>query len=56
VQSAFVDGMSAMLWVCAGICLLATILATIFTRGRTPVLAAADSAEKHHNTGESEYA
>ncbi|MRH88807.1 DHA2 family efflux MFS transporter permease subunit [Nocardia sp. SYP-A9097] len=32
VQSAFVDGMSVMLWVCAAICAVATALAAILTR------------------------
>ncbi|WP_063630032.1 MFS transporter [Nocardia sp. BMG51109] len=36
VRSAFVGGMSAMLWVCAGICLVAAVLAAIFIRGRVP--------------------
>ncbi|WP_083905199.1 MFS transporter [Nocardia transvalensis] len=36
VQSAFVSGMSAMLWACAGICVIAAVLAAIFTRGRVP--------------------
>ncbi|MBF6327369.1 MFS transporter [Nocardia transvalensis] len=33
VQSAFVGGMGAMLWVCAGICAVAAVLSAIFTRG-----------------------
>ncbi|MBL1075023.1 MFS transporter [Nocardia sp. 2] len=32
VQSAFMDGMSAMMWVCAAICLVAAALAAVFTR------------------------
>ncbi|MFG1783429.1 MFS transporter [Rhodococcus oryzae] len=35
VQTAFMDGMSVMLWVCAAICLAATVLAATLTR-RTP--------------------
>ncbi|MGW4247496.1 MFS transporter [Nocardia sp. NPDC004722] len=34
VQSAFVDGMSAMLWVCAAICVIAAVLATFVIRGK----------------------
>ncbi|NNH72020.1 MFS transporter [Nocardia uniformis] len=34
VRSAFVGGMSAMLWVSAGICLGATVLAAVVTRSR----------------------
>jgi EmrB/QacA subfamily drug resistance transporter len=34
VQSAFVDGMGAMLWVCAGICLVGAVFTVLFTRGR----------------------
>ncbi|WP_281066035.1 MFS transporter [Nocardia albiluteola] len=33
VQSAFVGGMGAMLWVCAGICVIAALVAAILTRG-----------------------
>ncbi|WP_227984162.1 MFS transporter [Nocardia spumae] len=33
VQSAFVSGMGAMLWLCAGVCALAAVLAAICTRG-----------------------
>ncbi|MEV5651601.1 MFS transporter [Nocardia sp. NPDC052254] len=32
VQSAFVSGMGAMLWLCAAVCVLAALLAAIFTR------------------------
>ncbi|WP_174557114.1 MFS transporter [Nocardia jejuensis] len=32
VQTAFMDGMSLMLWVCAAICLAATVLAAVSTR------------------------
>ncbi|RDI64339.1 MFS transporter [Nocardia pseudobrasiliensis] len=49
VQSAFVDGMGAMLWVCAGICLVAAVLASIFTRAATPgVKQPADTGESVH--------
>ncbi|MFI5777337.1 MFS transporter [Nocardia sp. NPDC051570] len=49
VQSAFVGGMGAMLWVCAGICLVATLLAAIFTRGAVPdVPQAVDTGESVH--------
>ncbi|MFE3188545.1 MFS transporter [Nocardia sp. NPDC059240] len=34
VQSAFMDGMSAMLWVCAAICAVAAILAAFVIRGK----------------------
>jgi EmrB/QacA subfamily drug resistance transporter len=34
VQSAFVGGMAAMFWVCAGICVLGIVLAAIFARNR----------------------
>ncbi|MVU78786.1 DHA2 family efflux MFS transporter permease subunit [Nocardia sp. ET3-3] len=40
VQSAFVDGMSAMLWVCTGICAVAAVLAVLVIRGKGPVVAA----------------
>ncbi|MFE9328913.1 MFS transporter [Nocardia sp. NPDC052278] len=36
VQSAFVDGMSAMLWVCAGICVAAAFIAILLTRPKAP--------------------
>jgi EmrB/QacA subfamily drug resistance transporter len=49
VQSAFVSGMSAMLWVCAGICLVAAGLAAVFARGRAPEpVAAAGAGESVH--------
>ncbi|WP_040804855.1 MFS transporter [Nocardia concava] len=40
VQSAFVDGMSAMLWVCTAICAVAAILAAFVIRSKTPVATA----------------
>ncbi|MCM6777964.1 MFS transporter [Nocardia sp. CDC159] len=49
VRSAFVGGMGAMLWVCAAICLVAAVLAVIFTRGRVPgSVPAADAGESVH--------
>ncbi|MGQ4597376.1 DHA2 family efflux MFS transporter permease subunit [Nocardia sp. R6R-6] len=36
VQEAFVSGMSAMLWVCAGLCLLTATLTATFVRARRP--------------------
>ncbi|WP_187703159.1 MFS transporter [Nocardia yunnanensis] len=36
VQSAFTDGMDAMLWVCAGICVVAMVMAALLTRRKTP--------------------
>ncbi|MGV9823889.1 hypothetical protein [Nocardia xishanensis] len=51
MQSAFVSGMSAMLWVCAGICLLATVLAAIFTRNRVPDPAGANGVGEARGTG-----
>ncbi|MFF3569432.1 MFS transporter [Nocardia jiangxiensis] len=47
VQSAFVGGMGAMLWVCAGICLIAAVVAAIRTRS------AASSARTADDAGES---
>ncbi|APB01383.1 MFS transporter [Nocardia seriolae] len=40
VQSAFIDGMSAMLWVCAAICAIAAVLAAIVIRRKDPVVTA----------------
>ncbi len=49
VQSAFVGGMSVMLWVCAGICVVAGVLAVFFTPGRMPdAPAAAGGGESGH--------
>ncbi|WP_051151660.1 MFS transporter [Nocardia niigatensis] len=49
VQSAFVDGMSAMLWVCAAICAVAAILAAFVIRGKDPVVPAElDAGESVH--------
>ncbi|WP_181724690.1 MFS transporter [Nocardia gipuzkoensis] len=36
VQVAFLSGMSAMLWTCAALCLLAAVLTAIFVRARRP--------------------
>ncbi|KAA8886524.1 MFS transporter [Nocardia colli] len=36
VQSAFVGGMAAMLWVCAGLCAVAAILAAVAIRAKRP--------------------
>ncbi|MFE3058597.1 MFS transporter [Nocardia sp. NPDC059239] len=38
VQSAFVDGMSAMLWVCTAICAVAAVLAAFVIRRKDPVV------------------
>ncbi|MFE5289145.1 MFS transporter [Nocardia sp. NPDC056611] len=38
VQSAFVDGMSAMLWVCTAICAAAAVLAAVVIRRKDPVV------------------
>ncbi|MEC3954857.1 MFS transporter [Nocardia sp. CDC153] len=40
VQTAFTDGMDAMLWVCAGICVVAMVMAAVLTRGQAPAGAA----------------
>ncbi|MBF6172519.1 MFS transporter [Nocardia blacklockiae] len=49
VQSAFVGGMSAMLWVCAAICVVAAALAALFVRTRVPdVAATGDAGESGH--------
>lgn len=49
VQSAFMDGMGAMLWTCAGICLLAALTAAIFARGRGGEAGAdGDAGESDH--------
>jgi hypothetical protein len=36
VQVAFLGGMSAMLWACAALCLLAAVLTATFIRVRQP--------------------
>ncbi len=36
VQSAFVSGMGAMLWLCAGVCVVAAVLAALLTRSARP--------------------
>ncbi|WP_280333181.1 MFS transporter [Nocardia wallacei] len=51
VQSAFVSGMSAMLWVCAGICVVAAALAAIFVRTRVPGTADAGGAGESGHVG-----
>ncbi|WP_067720662.1 MFS transporter [Nocardia yamanashiensis] len=48
VQSAFLDGMSAMLWVCAAICLAATVLAALLTRQPVAPESETDVAESVH--------
>ncbi|MFF0609380.1 MFS transporter [Nocardia tengchongensis] len=40
VQSAFIDGMSSMLWVCTAICVAAAVLAALVIRRKDPVVAA----------------
>lgn len=51
VQSAFVSGMSAMLWVCAGICVVAAALAAIFVRTGVPDTADAGGAGESGHVG-----
>ncbi|GAB2718458.1 MFS transporter [Nocardia thraciensis] len=51
VQSAFVSGMGAMLWVCAGICLIAAVLAAIVTRSAVPDAADAGGAGESGHVG-----
>ncbi|WP_107654303.1 DHA2 family efflux MFS transporter permease subunit [Nocardia suismassiliense] len=41
VQSAFVGGMAAMLWVCAALCAVAAAIAVVFLRAKQPVEVAA---------------
>lgn len=41
VQTAFVGGMAAMLWVCAALCAVAAVLATVFIRAPRPAAPAA---------------
>ncbi|QLY32001.1 MFS transporter [Nocardia huaxiensis] len=49
VQTAFMDGMSVMMWVCAAICLIAAILAAVFTRPQArPFRAEPDAAQSVH--------
>nr|WP_245007155.1 MFS transporter [Nocardia nova] len=49
VQSAFVSGMGAMLWLCAGVCVAAALLAAIRTRSGEPdPHSAADAGESVH--------
>ncbi|MEC3913131.1 MFS transporter [Nocardia sp. CDC160] len=49
VQSAFVDGMSVMLWVCAAICVAAAVLAAFVFRGKEPgVVADLDAGQSVH--------
>ncbi|WP_067818695.1 MFS transporter [Nocardia inohanensis] len=48
VQSAFVDGMSAMLWVCAAACAAATALAALRTRQPAAPEPEADAAQSVH--------
>ncbi|WP_067544053.1 MFS transporter [Nocardia crassostreae] len=49
VQTAFVGGMSVMLWVCAAVCLLMTALAPLLTRPvHEPKLVDPDAAESVH--------
>jgi EmrB/QacA subfamily drug resistance transporter len=51
VQTAFVGGMGAMLWVCAGICLVAGIVAAITTRGGAPSARPVDDAGESLHVG-----
>lgn len=51
VQSAFVGGMSAMLWVCAALCLLAAALAVAFVRTRRPAQASEPGAAESIHVG-----
>ncbi|MTE11706.1 MFS transporter [Nocardia aurantiaca] len=49
VQTAFIGGMSAMLWVCTAICVAAMMLAAVFTRSRTRVEeSGADAGQSVH--------
>ncbi len=49
VHSAFIGGMAAMFWVCAGICVLGIVLAAIFARNRAPEpVAGEDAGESVH--------
>ncbi|MBO0855481.1 MAG: MFS transporter [Nocardia sp.] len=49
VQASFVSGMGAMLWLCAASCVIAAILAVIFTRkGERPARPAADAGQSVH--------
>ncbi|MEV6771456.1 DHA2 family efflux MFS transporter permease subunit [Nocardia sp. NPDC051030] len=49
VQTAFMDGMSVMLWVCAAICVAATVLAAVLTRqSRVAREPAPDAAQSVH--------
>ncbi|GAA5042857.1 MFS transporter [Nocardia callitridis] len=49
VQSAFVSGMGAMLWVCAGLCLITSALAALLVRPKPPApMPAPDAAESSH--------
>nr|WP_067673948.1 MFS transporter [Nocardia miyunensis] len=51
VQTAFVGGMGAMLWVCAGICLIAAVVAAIRTRSRASSARAVDDAGESVHVG-----
>ncbi|KZM76111.1 multidrug MFS transporter [Nocardia terpenica] len=48
VQTAFVSGMGAMLWVCAGICALAAVLAALFVHGRSGAAPDTHAGESVH--------
>ncbi|MGX1806494.1 DHA2 family efflux MFS transporter permease subunit [Nocardia sp. NPDC055321] len=48
VQSAFMNGMSAMLWVCAAVCLGAMVLAALLTRAPAGPAATPDAAQSVH--------
>jgi hypothetical protein len=47
VQTAFVSGMGLMLWICAGICAVAVVLAARFTPRDTPARAQDESESVH---------
>ncbi|RMI31761.1 MFS transporter [Nocardia stercoris] len=47
VQTAFMGGMSAMIWVCAGLCVVAAVLAALVTTTGTP------AADEPEDAGES---
>ncbi|MEU0546063.1 MFS transporter [Nocardia sp. NPDC005978] len=48
VQTAFMGGMSAMLWVCAAVCLGATVMAALLTRAPAGPAPAPDAAQSVH--------
>ena len=51
VQSAFVSGMGAMLWLCAAVCVLAALLAALRGRDREPGTGAATDAGQSVHVG-----